>query len=191
MGQMTHIRQIVGHEDEGRGVPGLEGKDGFAHFPAKLRIQRSQRLVQQEHRRACHHGPGQRDPMALAPRECCSAASCEPLQAYGIKGLPDTRPDLRVGDPSNLKGEGHIAFHAQVRKEHGRLMQIDGTPGLRRERGDIAPTNLNGATQGGCEPSHAPEERGLADARRTQNNEAFSAGDHEIHAREAREAREA
>src|SRR3546814_13334730 len=64
--QLQGFLLVVGDEDGGVAGPVVELPQPATQIPAHLRIQRPERLVEQEDPRPDRQRPGQRDPLALA-----------------------------------------------------------------------------------------------------------------------------
>ncbi len=97
-----------------------------AHRRARMRVERGQRLVEQQHRRVARERPRESDPLALAARE-----------------RPCTRAPAQVRDPEALEQLAHIGVarraeadvrrHVEVGEERVLLEQVAHPPPLGRE----------------------------------------------------------
>ena len=67
--QLERLLLIVGDEDGGDAEVALHAPDGLAQLDADLGVERAERLVEQQHRRAIRERARDRDALALAARE--------------------------------------------------------------------------------------------------------------------------
>ncbi len=94
---VVHDRQAVGHRQrlflivgdvqEGDADLLLQGAELDLEVAAELGVERAERLVQQQHRRAQDERPRQRDALLLAARELVRASLLEPGQLHQLERL--------------------------------------------------------------------------------------------------------
>jgi hypothetical protein len=96
---------VVRDIDEGDADLALQRLEFFLHLLAQLQVQRPQRLVEQEHRRAVDQRAGQRDALALAARQLAGLARAHLIELHQRQHL------LRA--PAAL-GRGDLADHEAV-----------------------------------------------------------------------------
>src|SRR2546428_7879203 len=140
------------------------------HLLAKLEIQRSQRLVQQQHTRAIDQGARERYALALAARELARAPRLHAWQANHAQRLGSPLLARALGHAVDAQAVGHVLTHAHVRKqgivlEHGVDWAL-----VWRARRDVDPVQLDcprvreleardNAQGGGLARSRGPEHR--------------------------------
>ena len=117
VGHHHRLERVVRDEQARAGelgqVPGQLG----AHLEPRLRVQRRERLVEQQQRGVGGERPGQRDPLGLAAGEPAGTAPGEAADAEPV--------EVRLGVPSRLGAapaagpgrEGDVVDDAQVREE--------------------------------------------------------------------------
>ena len=109
----------MGHDDDRRRglLPQREQLDVEAF--AGQRVERAERLVEQEHRRAQGERPGERDPLAHPARQPVRPGGGEPVEADEPEQL--VRPRLAVGDrrPGELERVGDIVERVPPRRRRG------------------------------------------------------------------------
>ena len=123
---------VVGHVDEGHADAVLQILQLHLHVPAHLQIQRSERLVQQQHRRLQHERSGEGDALLLAPRKLARPAIAEGGQPDDLEHGADLPADVFPALAPLLEAEadvvehGHVGKQRIVLKHHARFAAIGG-----------------------------------------------------------------
>src|SRR5262249_49865041 len=120
---------VVGDVDDADPYLTLEALELELHLLAEFRIQRPQRLVEQEHLRLVDDGARQRDPLPLATGELDRLAATEPGQADHVERCFRPPPPPRPWDPGGPQPVLHGPQHAPA----------GGGPGNPEEPGPVAP----------------------------------------------------
>jgi hypothetical protein len=87
---------------------------------AQDRVQVGERLVQQQHRRACDQRPGQGDPLSLAAGQAGRQAVAEPGQVDQLQGLGDPVPPALLPRQAvaDVAGDGQVGEQGAVLEHH-------------------------------------------------------------------------
>jgi len=133
VGECHGVDRIMGHQDgapaELGQVPAQLGADG----QPGPRVQRRQRLVEQEERRFADERTGQGGPLRLAARQFRRPPVAQPIEAHPGQPGSRRRPRRRPPGPPGAQPEGHVVGDAQVREEQG-VLEDDAEPtAVRRE----------------------------------------------------------
>ena len=129
---------IVGYQHRRQSGLVLEA----AHLPHQLmangRIQRRERLVQQDHLGVAADGPGQADPLALTSRE---------LGWEAIQEVFEMKSSQPPGGPGRdgVDGEVGLTPHRSAREKAQTLRHITDMPPLWRDRTDILVAVIHGS----------------------------------------------
>ena len=123
-----HRLDLVVGDVERRGrQPRLQLDDVGPRLHAQCGVEVRQRLVHQEDERLAHDGPGQRHPLALAPRELPRLAAEQRAQPERLGGPLDLGRPLLLVDAALAERELDVLRHAQVRvqrvalEDHGHV----------------------------------------------------------------------
>ncbi len=101
------ILEGVGDQQGGKGELGEDAGELLADLPAGDGVERTERLIEQQHARIAGECAGEGDPLALAARELAWLGAGEMLEAEAPEQVRTV----------SLAGESHIARHRQVGKE--------------------------------------------------------------------------
>ena len=85
------VLEVVGHDDGRKPEPVEQLTQLGANTAARVRVERGQRLVEQEHRRVARERAGERDTLALATGELLDARPREVADAEPVEQLLDPR----------------------------------------------------------------------------------------------------
>ena len=123
VGQRGRVLEVV--RDEQRRQPQLGQQLGelAADDVARVRVERRERLVEQEHRRVARERPRERDPLPLAAGEVARPRLREVRDPEALEQLVDALP----------AAEGDVAAHVEVRKERVLLEDEPDRAALRRQ----------------------------------------------------------
>ena len=150
------------------------------HLLAELEVQRAERLVQQQHVRFVHDGPGQRDALALAAGQLGRLAAAEPGQPDHLQGPVHLLPPLRLGHPAHPQPVLDVLRHGHVREQRVVLEHGVDVPGVRRHPGDVAAAELDPPGVRPLEPGDQPEQGGLARPGRPEQGEELPGPHHQV-----------
>src|SRR5690606_36662738 len=120
----VHHADPVGHReglflivrDEDRRDPdrALDDADRAPELVADLRVERAERLVEQQHARLMRERPGDGDALLLAARELRRQTLAEPLQRYELEELFPALPPFRGRNASCAERELDVLRDAHV-----------------------------------------------------------------------------
>ena len=149
VGQDHRVEGVVGDEHARPGEAGQVVGEVGADLRAGGRVERGQRLVEQEQPRPRHQRPGQGDPLGLPAGQLVRAPSAEPGQADPVE------PGLRVragggrGDAPGPGPEGHVVAGVQVREQQPVLRDEADGAGRRAARARPPPGRPTSCRRGG------------------------------------------
>ena len=161
---------VVGHQDEGDADLALQILQLDLHVAAQLAVERCQRLVEQQHRRAVDERAGDRDPLLLAARQLPDPPAPHAGQPHQLQGGVRPSLDLAAVEPgpalpqakADILGDGHVGEQRIVLEHHVDRPAIGGNADHRLAGdGDLALVGL-------LEPGDQPQRGGLAAARRAE-----------------------
>ena len=145
-----------------------------AQRAAQRRVERGQRLVQQQQRRLDGQRAPQRHPLALATRELTWIALLEATQA---ELLDHPRHSARaLGAGAIPQAEAEIVRHGEVREERVALEHVADAPGLRgkidpgRAVEEDAPVDDDAPRRRGDQPGQTRQRQRLARSRRPEEH---------------------
>ena len=113
------------------------------HLPAKLGVERAERLVEENEPRLADDGAGKRDALLLAAAELRRVAPAKSLERDELQRSGDAPADFRLADPANLEAVTDIRLDRHVREE-GVVLEdgVEGPP-VDRHRRDVDPVEDN------------------------------------------------
>jgi hypothetical protein len=103
--------------DESHAELALDQLELELHLPAQLEVERSERLVEQQHPRPVHERAGESDPLLLAARELARLAGFEAGEIDELEDLPHAPTDVVPTDPRAAHAEGDVLEDREVWKE--------------------------------------------------------------------------
>jgi hypothetical protein len=145
---------------------------------ARMRVQRGQRLVEQQHRGIPREGAGERDPLALAAGELGHTRAREVSDAEALEQV--VHPRAIVG------AEAHVPEHVEVRKQGVLLEQVADPPALGRDVEVLfgveqdGPVDSDAPRLGAQEACDDAQGGGLPGARRTDEGERLARRDRQV-----------
>ena len=125
VGERGGVLVVVRHEQRRQCQLAQQLGELVPHLGLRMRVQRREWLVEEEHRRLVCQRPRQRDALALAARELGRARGGE---------VPDPEPLEERFDRAAAGTEGDVRPHAQVREEGVVLEDEPDSPPVGRER---------------------------------------------------------
>ena len=150
---------------------------------AQLGVQRAERLVEQQHRRPAHQGPGQRDALLLAAGELGGVPAGELGSRTRSSASPARVRRSALLTPGRQRSPYcHVLRHGQVREQRVALEdRVDRTP-VGRRAGEIAAVEQDASLGRGFEAADHLERRRLAAAGRPEQREELARGDPQVDA---------
>src|ERR1017187_41595 len=146
----------------------------------EFRVQRAQRLVQQQPRRPEHQRPGQGHPLLLAAGQLAGAAPGERAELDEVERLVHLALDLLLAELAVAQAEGDVVEHAQEREKRITLKHgVDVAP-MRRHPAHVDVVEQDLARSGQLEAGDQAQRRGLAAARRPEQGEKLAAGNLQV-----------
>src|SRR3569833_2064026 len=121
IGEINRFGQAVSHEHHGLAGRSPDPQELVAHGHAGLLVERSERLVHQQHRRVLHQSAGDRDALLHPARQLMwkpLAKTYEPDQYQRLLGFG---PPLRLGDATQRQRKFDVVFRRQPGKQAGFL----------------------------------------------------------------------
>ncbi len=168
---------VMGDVDAGDAEILLQFLDLKAHLHAQLGVQVGERFVEQEHARLAHDGPAHGDPLALTAGELARFARQVLGELKQGGGLLNLRLDLGLGYAADLQAVGHVVVNCHVRIERV-VLEYHGDVALGRlEIVDHAAADRYLALGNGLQPGDHAQQRRLATARGTDDDQELAVGD--------------
>ncbi len=156
VGHRHRLELVVGDVDSGRIDPVVQFAQFAAHQPAKLGIERTQRLVHQKRLGTPNDGAAERHPLPIAAGEAADAAVQEMIDPQQPRRLPDAALDLGARIVLALERKADVLAHVHVRVERKQLEHKGDIPRRRRQRGHVFAVEQNAAGSRQFEPRHHP-----------------------------------
>ena len=146
----------------------MEDAQPLPQLRADLRVQRAERLVQQQHARLDRERAGERHALALAAGELVRVAVLVAGEPDDAEQLADLLSDLRLGQLAHGEAERDVVAHGHVLEGRVVLEHEADAPALRRDARRVLAVDLDGAAVGTLQPGDDAQQRGLAGARGTE-----------------------
>ena len=109
-GDLHRLLLVVGDEDRRHVDLVVEAAQPLAELLADVRVQRAERLVQQQHLGLDGERASQRHPLALAARELRRVAVAEPLEVHEPDQLLHPLVDLLLRALADAQAEGDVVL---------------------------------------------------------------------------------
>ncbi len=152
---------VMGHHDGGDAQPPLQRADLVAQGLAHPRVERGERLVEEQQRGRGRQRPGQGNALLLAAGELRRVLVPVVPQPHEVQQLVHAPGDLRPGDLARLEPIAHIAGHGEIGKE-GVGLEDDAVVALGGgQGGDVASGHHHQPRVLALQPGDDAEERGL------------------------------
>jgi hypothetical protein len=146
-----------------------------AQVLADLRVERAERLVEEQDARLDGERAGERDALALAARELRGIAVGEARQPDQVEQLADAALDLRRRRPlralSRVQPVGDVVGHAHVLEQRVVLEHEPDRALLHRQEGGVVAAEQDAAAVRRVEPGDDAQQRRLARARGAEQAE--------------------
>ncbi len=168
---------VVRHVDEGNADLALDVAKLYLQLFAQLEVERPERLVEQEHRRAIHQGADEGNALLLAAGQLFGAAIPRPFQRDQAEHLLHTPLDLVRRNLLHSQAEADVLPDRHVREEGVVLEHGVDVASIGRVVGDALAVDEDLAAGHRNEPTDDVQRRGLAAARGSQQAEELAALD--------------
>src|SRR5881628_1632673 len=175
--QQQPLTHVVRHEDDRLAETPLQREELALQLDARDRIERPERLIQQEERRIGGERPGDADPLALPARQLVGVARTEHAGIEADQGEELARPrgDALGGPPLEARHQTDVALDREVREQPDLLDDVADAAaqpgGLERVRGPSGDPDL--ARRGLEQAIDQLEGRGLARAAAPEQHQCF------------------
>ena len=168
VGDRERLFLVVRDHDRRHAELSLQRADLAAQAHALERVERRQRLVEQEQARRGGERARERDALLLAARELGRELGAAARQADELQQLVDARRRRRLGDLAVDQAVGDVVGDREVGKQRVRL-EDDAVVALgRRQHRDVAPALEDAAGGLRLEAGDDAQQRRLAAARRAE-----------------------
>ena len=168
---------VVGDVHEGDPDLGLDALQLDLERAPEFQVERTQRLVEEQHVRPVDQRPGERDALLLAAGQLVRAALLVAAEVDQFERLADPPGGLVLGDALALEPEGDVVADVQVGEQRVVLEDHVDRALVRRVVGDVATAQQDGAAGRQLETADHPERRGLAAAGRAEQREELPGAD--------------
>ena len=190
VGHGQRLFLVVRDHDRGHAQLALQAADLLAQVHAHDRVQRRQRLVQQQQPGRRGQRARQRDALLLPARQLRRILVLAARQAHQLQQFVDACAGLRTRHLAVDQPVGHVVGHAQVGEQRVGL-EDDAVVALRRrQHRDVAPGQFDAPGGLRLQPGDDAQQRGLAAARRAQEADELALGDLQVDVAQRREAAE-
>ncbi len=146
---------------------------------AEAPIERSERLVEEQHTRLGCERACERDPLLLATRERPDGASLEAREPDELEELGRACGDRVVRVAAHAQAECDVPEHVAVREEGVVLEDEPDAPAIRRRPSEVDSVQQHAPCVGHVQAGDHPQQRRLAGAARPQHGDDLSVGDAE------------
>ena len=191
VGDGHRLLLVVGDQDGGDVDLVVQAAQPLAQLRADLRVERAERLVEQQHARLDRERAGERHALALAARELARVALVVAGEADDAEQLVDALADLVLRALADAHAEGDVVAHGHV-LERGVVLEDEADPALlRRDRGHVLVADDHRALVGDLEAGDDAQQRRLPGARGAEQRGERSVRDLQGHVVQRREVAEA
>ena len=177
VGHRQRLLLVVRDVDEGDPDLALDALQLDLELAPQLRVERAERLVEQQHRRREHERTRERDALLLPAGELVRPALSERPRRTSSSASA-TRPRRSAfGDVLEAKAEADVLLDGEVGEERVALEDgVDG-PLVRRRLGDVRVADDDAPRVGALEAGDHAQRRRLAAAGRAEQREELAAAD--------------
>ncbi len=173
----------MGDVDEGDADLALDRLQLHLHLLAQLQVERSERLVEQQHLGPVDDRPRQRHPLPLAAGEFARLALRVAGQADHLQGLVAAADALGLVHTGHPEAVGDVLADGHVREKGVVLEDGVDRPVVGRHAADLLARELDRAVAGVLEAGDHPQRRRLAGAGRAEQGKELAALDLEVYSR--------
>ena len=181
VGHRQRLILVVGHEEECLVRAALNGLELLLNLATQLRVERSERLVEQQEGGVRRQRAGKGHPLALSAGKLPRIPVTEFGQLEKRRQLVQPSLDVAPAHALQLEPERHVLPHVHVRKQRVVLKHHVHVAPVRRPVRDIAALEDHPSGVGRLEPSQDAQGRGLSAAGRPQQRHEFPRRDVELH----------
>jgi len=171
----------VGDIDERDPELALEVREHRLHPDLEVRVERGQRLVEQQDFWLGHQRAGERDALALAARKVRDVALGELGNLHPLEPLVGTLPSLGLAHAAHSQAELDILTHRQEGEEREALPYHRRVAAPGRQVVDASAVQADFALARSVEAREHPERGGLTAAARAHDREELAFADLKIH----------
>ena len=172
--ERRRVLVVVRDEQRGEGEVAQQLVQLAAHLRLRMRVERSERLVEQQHRRVPREGPGERDALTLAAGELSGTRVCE---------VRDPEPLEQVADGA---GVGHVRTNAHVREKRIVLEDEADAPLLRRQSAPRRAVERHASARRLQQTGDDAQHRRLARSRRPHERDGALDGERQLEVESAK-----
>ena len=170
----------MGDEDEGDADLALDLLELDLHLLAQFQVECAEGLIEEQHLRAVHERPRERDPLTLAAGERRGRPVAEILKTDVGQGLARPLGSLGLRDLLHAQAVLDVLEHAHVREEGVILKDGVDVAGVRRHAGDIGAGELDRACVGAFEAGDHAQDGCLARAGWAEQREELAVVDVQV-----------
>ena len=179
VGHRHGLLLVVRDVQEGQTHLGLDRLELELHLTAQLEVERAERLVQQQERRAVHDRPGQRHALLLTAGQLTRAPVGDVVE-FDERGAPRGPWLTASGTLRRFRPNATFSITAHVREERVALEHRVDRPLVRLDRGHVLPADQDAAGGRVLEPGDQAQGRRLAASRGAEQGEERSRGDQQV-----------
>ena len=175
VGQLERLVDVVGHEQHRGGCRGVDVEQQVLHAHPGQRVERRERLVEQQHARVACQGTGQRRSLGHAAGHLPWPVPGERRQADELQQPGHPLRAILAGG-TRRQADGDVGGQGAPRQQPG-LLERERTPGIdARHRCAVDADRAEG---GGVEPCRDPQQGRLATAAGAQDADDLAGRDRE------------
>ena len=182
VGQRHRLLLGMGDVDEGHRQLGLPLLELGPHPDAQERIERRQRLVEQQHLGLGDQRPGQRHALLLPAGELAGPAVRERAERHPVEQLAGARVALGLGDAAHLQAEGDVVERVEMGKQRVALEHHRRAALGRGQAGDVPAAEDDVALVDALVAGDHAQRAGLAAAGRPEQAAVAAGGDLQVDA---------
>ena len=195
VGELERFLLVVGDEEARDAELVVQLAQPAAQLAAHARVERAERLVEQQHARLHRERARERDALALPAGELGRHAPREPLELDQVEQLVHARLDLRLLRAAravlHAQAEGDVLEHVHV-SEQRVVLEHEADPAVARAaRGGVLAVERDRARVGVLEPGDQAQQGRLARARRAEQRDELAGLDVQRHVAQRGEVAEA
>ena len=180
MAETERLALVVGHVQDADAELG-EQPSQLHHQPVAQRaVERPQRLVEHEQRRAGRQGPGQGHALALTTRQRRHRPPLGTVEAHQLQQLG--HPGVAGGGAvaPHPQPEGHVVAHVAMGEQRVVLEHEPDPPPVGGHPGQVPSPQLDVAGVGLDQPGHRPQQGRLAAPARPQHGDHLAVAHHQV-----------
>ncbi|MCY1229206.1 hypothetical protein D9M72_415630 [compost metagenome] len=177
VGHGHRLLLVVRHDDEGEAEFLLQVHQFELGFLAQLLVERTERLVEEQHLRPLGKRAGERDALTLAAGKLVRLALGKLFELHQLQHLRDARSDIRFRHAVLLEAEGDVVLDRHVRKERVGLEHHVDRPPVGRDAGEALPVENDLTRRRLLEAGKHAQERRLPAARRAEERKELACVD--------------